>query len=96
MSLPLAPWARDCAAFRGRGFSCPERTAPWRGRGPSRLVGRGGAAVPNLDDSGLDMPGADELDIGGRGLDPGASPPPSLQRLALWTSGAWFGRMTVS
>lgn len=30
-----------------------------------------------------DRPSMDELDIGGRRLHPGATPPPSLQRLAL-------------
>jgi hypothetical protein len=30
--LPLA-LAEDCASFRGRGFCCPERPPPWRGRG---------------------------------------------------------------
>jgi hypothetical protein len=38
--LPLA-LAEDCAAFRGRGFSCPERPPPWRGRGLVHPARRG-------------------------------------------------------
>ena len=96
--LPLAPWAWDCAAFRGRGFCLPRTTAalagPWAL--PSRPARR--AAVPGFEmapssrriaGSPLRGPRSDpgasrsraskgELDIGGRGLDPGASPPPVL------------------
>jgi hypothetical protein len=45
MLLPLALRV-GLSAFRGRGFSCPERPSTWRGRGLSRLARRGGPAVP--------------------------------------------------
>jgi len=85
--LPLAPRDGTLLGFAG-GVSVPRTTGavarPWalpscparRRRGPRLRRLRPG------------LPGADELAMGGRRLDPGAAPPPSLQRLALSTSGA--------
>jgi hypothetical protein len=65
-----SPCGDDCAAFRGRGFCSPNDRRLGVAVRAFRPARRGRAVVPGLDDSALDVPGTDELAIGGRRLRP--------------------------
>ena len=86
------PWRGTVLRFAG-GVSVPRTTAAVRGRGPlpsGQARRRGGPRLRRLPcwrpgpGNPRDRPSMDELDIGGRRLDPGASPP-SLQRETSFT-----------
>ena len=65
------PVARDCASFRGRGFSCPERPPPQRSRGLTSSCQARWHRGPRLRRLRPGEPRHGEPDIGGRQLDPG-------------------------
>ena len=86
--VAIAPGEGTVLRFAGGAFLAPNdrRLSGVRGLLPSCRV-RGSSAFPGFETTpAWTMPGTDELDIGGRQLDPGSPAPPPYSA-CIWRSG---------